>query len=247
MIPTSDPNNCKDRDAEVKIRSSRWRHRLPVEVMLAVAAALFPEALFCQAAQQLPRQDFQAWAGLEASHPLGESTDFLLSTGLRYSNDQGHLVYRRITTGFAFRWRKYFTFEPYYQFSVSDSFSGRLTHENRLAFATTVGAPWKRWHISDRNLVERRFEENQRWWRYRNRVEVRRPIVVARKQLSVFAWDEVYYGSDVRRWYRNRLALGAERRLSRKMSIAIFYIHQNDGYSRPGDLNGLGMTIKTRF
>jgi hypothetical protein len=215
--------------------------------VLAVAIALFPGGLFGQAENPYPRRDFQAWTSINGTHPMSEKTDFLLGAGIRYGNDQGHLTYRRITTGFAFHLHRFVTLQPYYQYSVSDSFSGPLTPENRLALATIIGIPWKRWFVSDRNLGERRFLVNGREWRYRNRVELRRPVTVIRKQLSVFAWDEVYYSSIVSRWYRNRFALGAGRRLSKRVSIDVFYVHQNDGYSHPGDLNGLGLTFRTRF
>lgn len=229
----------------MNIQSLRWRHCPSVGVVLAVA--LFPGALFGQSANPYPRRDFQTWSSFKAAHPLGKMTDYFFGAGLRYGHDQGHLIYRRITTGFAFRWHSFLTLQPYYQYSVSDSFSGALTPENRLALAATVGVPWERWQLSDRNLGERRFRANGRAWRYRNRVEFRRPVTILRKHLSVFAWDEVYYSSKVRRWYRNRLALGAGRRLSEKISVDVFYVHQNDGYSLPGDLNGVGMTLKTRF
>jgi Protein of unknown function (DUF2490) len=231
----------------VKVQISRWRHSLPVGVVLAVAATIFPGALFGQATKQYPRSDYQTWMDFSATHQLNEKTDLLIGAGLRYGNDQGHLIYRRITSGFAFHWRKFLTLEPYYQYSVSDSLSGPLTPENRLAFAATVSVPWKRWRIRDRNLGERRFMMDGQEWRYRNRVEFRRPIAIIRKQLSVFAWDEVYYSSQLDRWYRNRFALGAGRRLSRKISVDVFYLHQNDGYSHPGDLNGIGMSFDTRF
>jgi hypothetical protein len=231
----------------VKIQISRWRRRLPAGAVLALAIVLLPKALFGQAANPYPRRDFQAWASINGTHPLGAKTDFLLGAGIRYGNDQGHLTYRRITTGFAFHWHRFLTLQPYYQYSVSDSFAGPLTPENRLAFATTVGVPWRGWELSDRNLGERRFRPNEREWRYRNRVEFRRPIAIIQKQLSVFVWDEVYYSSKVRRWYRNRFALGAGRRLTERISVDIFYVHQNDGYSHPGDLNGVGMTLKTFF
>ena len=220
---------------------------MPVGLALGVAVMLFPEMFFGQTTTQYPRRDFQAWTSFNAAHPVGERTDFLLGAGLRYGNDQGHLAYRRVTTGFAFHLHKFFTIQPYYQYSVSDSFSGPLVSENRLALATTVGTPWKRWHVSDRNLGERRFREDGQEWRYRNRVEFRRPVAIIRKQLSVFVWDEVYYSSKAHSWYRNRFALGAGRRLGKRISVDIFYVHQNDGYSHPGDLNGVGMTLNTRF
>lgn len=225
----------------------RRRHGLPVEAVLALAVMLAPAALLAQNEWVGPRQDFQTWMTLDTTHPLSKKIDFLLNTGLRYSNDQGHLMYHRIATGFAFRWNTYFTFEPYYQYSASDSFSGGLRHEHRLAFATTVNFPVKHWLISNRHLGEQRFREGQRSWRYRNRTEFRRPIALVHRRLTVFAWDEVYYSSRAGRWFRNRFALGAGRSLGRRFSVDVFYVHQNDGYSHPGDLNGLGMTIKTRF
>jgi Protein of unknown function (DUF2490) len=231
----------------LKIQRSRWRHRLPVGLVLAVAVALVPEMLSGQTTTLYPRRDFQAWLSIDETHPISEKIDFLLGAGIRYGNDQGHLTYRRVTTGMAFHLRRFLTLEPYYQYSVGDSFSGALTPENRLALATTIGVPWKRWRISDRNLGERRFMVNGQEWRYRNRVELRRPVAIIRRQLSVFVWNEVYYSSLAGRWYRNRFALGAGRSLSNKVSIDVFYLHQNDGYSHPGDLNGVGMTIRTRF
>ena len=184
---------------------------------------------------------------LNGTHRLSDKVDFRLGGGIRYGNDQGHLIYRRVTTGVAFHLHRLLTLEPYYQYSVGDSLSGALTPENRLAVATTLAVPWKRWLLSDRNLGERRFLTNGREWRYRNRVEIRRPVAIFRKRLSVFAWDEVYYSSNIHRWYRNRLALGAGRKLTERISVDIFYVHQNDGYSHPGDLNGVGMSLKTRF
>ena len=159
----------------MKVENSRWQHRLPVEVLLAVAVTIIPGMLLGQATDSYPRHDFQAWASIDGTHPLSKKTNFRVGAGIRYGNDQGHLTYRRITAGFAYHWNRFFTVEPYYQYSVSDSFSGPVSPENRLALATTVGAPWKHWHVSNRNLGERRFLKNDREWRYRNRMEFRRP------------------------------------------------------------------------
>lgn len=231
----------------MKAQFLQTRRCLPAEIVLVTAFSLLPGALACRAQTPHPHHDFQAWADLSASHPLNEKTDFQISTGLRYGDDQGHLIYRRIASGFAFHWHKLLTIEPYYQFSVSDTIFGPETPENRLALATTIATSWKRWEVSERNLGERRFVGTARDWRYRNRVEFRREIVLARRKLSVFAWDEVFYSSTLDRWYRNRFALGAGRKITNRISIDLYYLRQNDGYSRPGDLNTLGVSIKTRF
>ncbi len=76
----------------MKVQISRWRHSLPVGVVLAVAATIFPGALFGQATKQYPRSDFQTWMNFSATHQLNEKTDLLIGAGLRYGNDQGHLT-----------------------------------------------------------------------------------------------------------------------------------------------------------
>ena len=231
----------------MKVESSRWRHRLPLKTILAVTLALFPGELFCQVIQQFPRQDFETRTNIDAAHAVSRNTDFLLGGGLHYSQDQGHIVYRKFSTGFAFHWHKFLTAEPYYLFSQNDEPGAVYQYENRLAFATIVRAPLRHWEIRDRNLGERRFILHKQEWRYRNQLEFRHPLSIERRQLNVFVWDEVWYSSRAGRWYRNRVALGAERRLSRRVSIEAYYLHQNDGISRPGNMDGVEMTLKTRF
>jgi len=231
----------------MKIQLCNLRLRLPAEVIVLAAFGLVPGAILCRAQDPRPHHDFQGWVDLYASHPLNEKTAFQISTGLRYGDDQGHLIYRRIASGLAFHWHKFFTMEPYYQYSVSDTIFGPQTPEHRVAVAASIGNAWKRWEVSDRNLGERRFIGTARDWRYRNRLELRREIVLARRKLSVFAWDEVFYSSTLNKWYRNRIALGAGRKISNRVSIDIYYVRQYDGITRPGDLNTLGMAIRTRF
>ena len=222
---------------------------MPAQVILAVSVSLFPRVLICQAAPELPRHDFETRTDFDAAHALSKTTDFILGAGLHISQDQGHIVYRKLSTGFAFHWRNFLTAEPYYQYSYSDEAGGAFQTESRLAFAATLGAPWewKHWQVSDRNLGERRLIVHRQEWRYRNKLEFRRPVSIKRRQLSVFVWDEVSYSSRAGRWYRNRLALGAGRELTRKVSIEAYYLHQNDGSPRPGNLDGVEMTLKTRF
>jgi len=223
----------------VKIRRSRRQSRLLIAVVFSIPAFLSPAAVSCQTSSKLPRQDFQGWAAIEATHPVNERTDFIVSTELRYSDDLGHSVFRRITTGVAFRRFHFFTIEPYYQYSVTDAAGGRFSHEHRLAIVAAVSGSWKNWYLSHRHTGEGRFVENRRIWRYRNRAEVRRPMTIAGRQLTLFAWDEIYYGTDARRWYRNRAALGFGKRINDRISVDVFYAHQNDGISRPGDLRAI--------
>ena len=181
-----------------------------------------------------------------ATHQLDEKTDFLIGAELRYGNDQGHLTYRRITTGFPFHWRKFLTLEPYYQYSVSDSFVRTLDAQNRLAFAATVNS-LETLELRDRNLGERRFMMDGQEWRYRNRVEFRRPLSVYPQGIERFRLGRSLLQFDRGQVVSKPFCTGCRAKTQQEISIDLFYVHQNDGYSHPGDLNGVGMTLKTAF
>ncbi|MCL5671485.1 MAG: hypothetical protein M1423_09375 [Acidobacteria bacterium] len=88
---------------------------------------------------------------------MNAKADFLLGAEIRYGNGQGQVVYRRVSRGVALHVHKFQTPEPYYQYSVVDSLSNTIKPENRLTVATTIGVPWKRWRVSNRDPDGRRF------------------------------------------------------------------------------------------
>lgn len=101
--------------------------------------------------------------------------------------------------------------------------------------------------MSDRNLVDRRLRSSGNTTQYRNRLQLEHPFKVGGFEATHFASDEVFYDSRERAWIRNRFALGLSRKSSDRYTGEIYYLRQNDGFSRPGDLNVIGTTLRVRF
>jgi Protein of unknown function (DUF2490) len=171
----------------------------------------------------------------------------MLNGALRLSDDAGHLVYRRVGGGFVVKVNKFLTLSPYYNFYSTDSTPVHETRENRVCLAATVGVPKGRWKVSDRNLIEKRFLVGRQTWRYRNRLEISRDIKLAHAPLRLFVWDEVFYDSAVSVWARNRAAIGAGKQIFPRLAVDLYYLRQNDSHSQPGNLNVIGVTIRTHF
>jgi hypothetical protein len=84
-------------------------------------------------------------------------------------------------------------------------------------------------------------------WRYRPSLTVEKEI--PEKWLAkskAYITEEIFYDSLVNRFSRNRFTVGVNRTISKQVSVDLYYMRQNDGLSRPGDLNviGTGWRIK---
>lgn len=232
----------KDAGALQRPRRRRFRGWLGIVVALS-----FPAGAAAQSKPQFPQDDTQVWTDAEAAHALRENVHLILNGGLRWSDDAGHLVYRRVGAGLSYRWRKYLTLSPSYSFFYRDTTRTSEASENRISLAATFTAPLGRWKLSDRNLFENRFINGGQSRRYRNRVELERGVKLGGTLLRVFVSDEVFYDSAVHAWARNRAAIGAGKEISRYLSIDLYYLRQNDSHTSPGDLNAIGMTLRTHF
>ncbi len=226
---------------------SRSRPRVTAWLFVGLLAALLPRSAAAQLSPRFPAQDRQLWGDWEGTAPLGEGLTLHLDGGLRDGRDAGHLIYRRVGAGVSFHWGRYLTIEPSYHFYRNDSTPVSWADENRLSLAATAALPLGRWGLNDRNLFEWRFLEHGNFWRYRNRLEATRRLTWRHRRLRVFAWDEVYFDAEPRAWTRNRAALGAGKALSRRVSVDVYFAHQNDAYSHPGDLDSIGITLHTRL
>ncbi len=204
-----------------------------------------------QTTQLGPREDTQLWSEVKASHTLRQDTDLLLGGALRWGRDVRHLVYERLGAGLSFklgessRWRKYVTISPLYAYFATQPFAGQDKRENRITLDTRLRVPFGRWTVSDRSAIERRFLDPKDTTRYRNRIRFEREMKLAHTR--VFASDEVSYEWRYRAWTRNRFIVGAGKSLNERVGVDIYYVRQEDDHARPGNLNAVGVTLRTRF
>ena len=200
-----------------------------------------------QSPQSASRDDTQSWNEVELSLPLNEQVDLEFYGQLRVGRNLSHLVDERAGIGFSFKPNKYLTFEPSYRYIAAQPVAGRSTREHRLSFEATVSVPVRGFTLSDRNQLDRRLRSSGNTTQYRNRLQVEHPVTLGGTQFKVFVADEVFYDSRERAWIRNRFSVGVSRKFSERYTGEIYYLRQNDGFSRPGDLHVIGTTLRVRF
>ncbi|MGA9997229.1 MAG: DUF2490 domain-containing protein [Pyrinomonadaceae bacterium] len=198
-----------------------------------------------------PKSDVQEWNEVQLAVPLNSNVDFVLSGTLRFGRHVSRAVDERI--GVAFQIKpgkkigKYLSFAPGYLHIGMQPTEGRFTDEERLSLPITVRFNAGGWTISERNLFERRFRRPQvNATRYRNRLQFEHPVKLADQKLTFFTADEVFYDWSVNLWVRNRFTAGLSKKFNKHFTGDIYYLRQNDGRSRPGDLHVIGTTIRLR-
>jgi uncharacterized protein DUF2490 len=194
-----------------------------------------------------PLQDTQLWADFAASHSLSEKTDFFVDGGLRWGRNVRELVYERLAAGLSIQPRSYLSLVPRYTFLDTEPTATQEVRENRLGFECTFTASLRRWTIADHNVIERRFRQPRDSTRYRNRLRLERPFKFSGSSFYGFVSDELYYDRAYHEWNRNRFLAGGGKTLGRELSVEVYYVRQKDYASRPNDLSGVGLMLRTRF
>ena len=192
------------------------------------------------------QDDTQQWNDIQITVPVTKQVDVTIYSTFRIGRDISHLVDRRVGAGFSFKAGKYLTLTPSFLNIVMRPFERIKVNENRLTFAATARIPWGKFTFSDRNQFERRLRLINST-RYRNRLQVEHPIKIGKTALQLFASDEVFYDWSVNEWVRNRFAVGVSRKFNNTFTGDVYYMRQNDGRSRPGNLNIIGVTYRIRL
>jgi hypothetical protein len=200
-----------------------------------------------QTRQPAPKEDTQQWNDVQVSVPLNKEIDFILSGTWRFGRNVTHLVDRRVGIAFAFKVGKYLTLSPSVLNINVRPTSDRRSDENRLSLAATLRFPIQKFTLSNRNTVERRIRAPADSTRYRNRLQIERPVKFGKTSLQLFASDEVFYDWSFDDWVRNRFAIGLSRKFNTHFTADFYYMRQNDGRSRPGDLHIIGATYRIRL
>lgn len=214
-----------------------------ITIFLAVSATSHAQTL----PAPLFKEDTQQWNDLQLAVEVTKQVDFNFYSTFRIGRDITHLVDRRVGVGFTFRAGKYLTFAPNVLSIVMRPSEGRKVNENRLTFPITVRLPLGKFLISDRNQFERRLRFPINSTRYRNRLQIEHPVKIGETSLQLFASDEVFYDWSFDAWVRNRFAVGVSRKFNKYFTGDLYYMRQNDGRSRPGDLHIIGATYRLRF
>jgi hypothetical protein len=196
----------------------------------------------------VPETDNQSWNDVQLTIPMTKKVDFFLQGTLRIGGNFSTAVDERWGAGFNYKLSKYVTLNELYLHREAKPPQGKQEHEERLSFGATFQGSIGKFTISDRDWFERRWREPQvDAWRYRNRGRLEHPFKIEKKNFVWFISDEVFYDWSLHDWVRNRAAIGAGHTFNKHFAGELYYMRQNDGRSRPGDINIIGTTLKFKL
>lgn len=213
-----------------------------------LAAMLLFAAGNAHAQALVPKTDTQNWNDVQVTIPMSKKVDFLVQGTLRIGGKVTTPVDERGGFGFNYKIWKYVTLNELYFHREAKPPHGKQEREDRLTVGATLRKPVGKFTLSDRNWCERRWRRPQvDAWRYRNRVQLEHPFKINKQKFTFFISDEVFYDWSLHDWVRNRCAVGASHDFNKHFTGDVFFLRQNDGRSRPGDINVIGTVMRFRL
>jgi hypothetical protein len=206
-------------------------------------------AVFTANAQTPPlvaQDDFQYWNDVQLTVPISKKVDFVTQLTMRFGKNISRLNDGRFQFGFAYKPNKTWTIQPFYWFINARDSRGRFRHEDRFNLRIGYKFPIKSFGLSHRSWFEYRKRNTGNSWRYRPSLTFEKELPKQFKA-KFYVTEEVFYDSVLKKFSRNRFTVGINKTLSKKLSLDIFYMRQNDGFSRPGDLNVIGTAWKIKL
>ncbi|HSK73264.1 MAG TPA: DUF2490 domain-containing protein [Pyrinomonadaceae bacterium] len=203
---------------------------------------------FINAQTTVDDDDNQSWNDVQLTVPMTKEFDFFTQITARFGNNVSRLVDSRFALGFVWKPTKSLSVSPFYLNIEARNARGRFRQENRLNLRATYRFPTKGFGLSHRSLYEYRIRRPRNSWRYRPSLtfekDIPKKIIPGAK---VFVTEEVFYDSLLDKFSRNRFTVGINKTINKKLSLDVYYMRQNDGFSVPGDLNVIGTTWRVKL
>jgi hypothetical protein len=226
-----------------------WRSFFGIIVWSLLVVGVSP-AVFGQTPTPtpVPREDIQSWNEVIVNVAINESMDLMFNGTLRVSLDVADRpVEERAIIGVAFKVGKYLTVTPTYMATFFQPVNGQSFTEHRPLVDAVLQIPVGKFRFIDRNRLEHRFTRPVDTTRYRNRLQIDYPVKIGSFETRVFIADEVFYDTFWDRWTVNRISAGITKTFNDKLNADIFYLRQNNSFSRPGDVHVIGLILRVRM
>lgn len=193
-------------------------------------------------------EDIQSWNDLQITVPVTKKVDFYTSVTLRLGNNITWLQDGRYAAGFTWKINKAWSVTPFYWYISARNASAHFRVEHRASLRIDYKFPFKTFGLSHRSTFERRYRAAGDTWRYRPSLKFEKELpkdwITAAK---FYINEEPFYDSATKKFSRNRFTVGITKTFTKKFSLDLYYMRQNDGYSHPGDLNVMGTSWKVKF
>src|SRR5262245_16128572 len=216
-------------------------------LVAGLSVLLCAQSALAQPERDPDHGDTQLWTEVRFSMPVKNSVDFLVIGGLRAGRNMTDLVNERVGAGVVWNLGKHVELSTIYGRIVWQPVPGQTLHENRFTLDAEFEWPVGRFVLAQRSRIDRRLIDGGTTTRYRNRVRLAYPLRSFNGGMNIFLSEEVFYDWRLNSWFRNRMAVGVDKPLSKRLLLEIYYLRQNDGISLQGDFHVIGATLHVRL
>lgn len=193
-------------------------------------------------------EDVQSWNDVSLTVPVSKQVDFYTALTLRFGKNVTRLNDGRYAIGFIYKPNKSWSFQPFYWFIDARNSRSQFKAEHRLNLRAGYRFPIKKFGLSHRSTFEYRLRDPRNSFRYRPSLtfdkDIPKNFIPGAK---FYVAEEVFYDSILNKFSRNRFTAGITKTLTKKLSLDLYYMRQNDGYTHPGDLNVIGTSWKIKL
>lgn len=199
-------------------------------------------------AQTADDEDTQSWNDIQVAIGLSKRVDLLLQTTFRFAENVTRFSEGRVGGGISVKVSDAFSVSPTYTYLETRAASGRFRTEHRYSLRGTYKFPVKKFGLSHRSIYEYRARSSGNSWRYRPSLTFEKALPEKLiPKAKIFVTEEIFYISTTGKFSRNRFSIGISKTLNKKLTLDLYYLRQNDGFSHPGDLNVIGTSWKIRI
>jgi len=199
-------------------------------------------------AQLQDESDNQSWNDLQLTLPVNDHFEFNTAVTMRFGKNVTRVNDSRFAFGFTVKPNKSFSIQPFYWYIRARNAVSQFRTEHRFNLRFVYKLPIKSFGLSHRSWFEYRIRGPIKAWRYRPSLTFEKNIPenwIAKSKF--YLTEEIFYDSLLKRFSRNRFTVGINRTLSKQVSVDLYYMRQNDGFTRPGDLNVIGTGWRVKF
>ena len=208
-------------------------------------AFLFLFAIAVVGQEPQPEEDFQSWNDVQLTIPLSPKVDFQTQFTARLGKNVTRLNDGRFLAGLVFKPHKSFSINPFYWSIWARNAVSVFRFESRYSLRLTYRFPFKPVGLSHRSQFEYRVRATNSW-RYRAALNLEKDLP-KKFNGKFFVADEVFYDSVPGRFSRNRFSIGINKIINKDLSLDLYYMRQNDGLARPGDLHVIWAALRIRI
>lgn len=198
--------------------------------------------------------DAQLWPDVQVNFNLRQQWSVFLFGTMRLGRDWATVTNEQIGFGASKRIGANLTTLVSYRYLHTEAIPGRHVNEHRVFGDVTprfnlgrLGRLGRGFTLVDRNRFEWRRVNGRYMYRYRNRVQLERPVAVGERRLTPYAAFEAFYDTRFRAWSRFQIYTGTRLPLTKQITLDSFYMHQWDSRAIPGYIDVVGALWRIEF